>query len=135
MDVQKVITMISSMSYIELFRGAGLEHIVSPQSSTATNILRFVRSTAYARGAEIESLYRLMEGRVEALEFAIKENIEEITEIPLKEMKLKKGVLIACIVRADKVIIPSGGDMICRGDRVIIVTTIHQMKEIKEIIK
>ncbi len=131
----KVVTNIHAMSYIDLFKGVGLESIVSPQSATAADIIRYVRSTDNAKGtAEIESLHRFMEDRVEALEFNIKRDIDEITEIPLKQLRPRAGVLIACIVRSGRVIIPSGDDEIRRGDAVIVVTTQGQMKEIKDIL-
>ncbi|MBE6530867.1 MAG: Trk system potassium transporter TrkA [Ruminococcaceae bacterium] len=131
----RIITMIKSISYVDLFRGVGLDSIVSPKTSTATYIMRYVRSMANVRSSEIESLQKLMDDRVEALEFLIKQNIPELTNIPLKELKLRRGVLIACIVHNDKVIIPSGNDVISRGDTVIIITTEAQIKEIGEILK
>ena len=131
----KIVTMISSFSYLELFKGLGLENIVSPKSSTASYITKFVRGMSNVRGSEIESLHKLLEGKVEALEFRIKESIDELTGIPLKELKLQDGFLIACIVRKDKIIIPSGDDFIERGDTVITVTTESQIKGIKEILR
>lgn len=131
----KVITMISTISYIELFKGVGLDSIVSPKSSTASSILHYVRSMADAQGAEMESLHKLMDDKVEALEFIIKRDMEDFTGIPLKELKLRQGVLIACIVRDGRIIIPSGNDAIMCGDTVIIITTEGQIKGIKEILK
>ncbi len=134
-NTHKIITMINAISYIELFRGMGLDSIVSPKSSTAAYILRYVRSMANIKGAEMESLHKLMNDKVEALEFKIKDNIDRLTDIPLKELRIREGVLIACIVRRDKVIIPSGNDKISNGDTVIIVTTEAQIKGIGEILK
>lgn len=134
-NTNKVITMIRAISYVDLFKGVGLDSIVSPKSSTASYILRFVRSMENARGSEIEALHRLMDDQVEALEFSIKENIDGLTDKPLKELKLLSGVLIACIVHKDSVIIPSGNDVISRGDTVIIVTTKGQIKGIGDILK
>lgn len=134
-ETNKIITLISAISYIDLFKSVGLESIVSPKFSTAAYILRYVRSMSNVRGAEIEALHKLMDGKVEVLEFRIKESIRDFTDIPLKEMKLRSGVLIACIVHKDKIIIPSGNDVISRGDTVLIVTTEAQIQEIGEILK
>lgn len=133
----KVITLIGSMSYIDLFRDMGLDSVVSPKTSTAAYILRYVRSMSDAIDSEIESLHKIMEGSAEAIEFKIKESIDGFTSIPLKDLgpKLKKGVLIACIVRNNKVIIPGGNDCIESGDTAIIVTTLEQITGIKEILK
>lgn len=134
-NANKIITMIKEIPYVELFKSVGLDSIVSPKFSTAAQILRFVRSMAQTGDSEIESLYKLMDEKVEALEFLIKEEIEGLTDTKLKELRLKSGILIACIVHRDKVVIPSGDDVIRRGDTVIIVTTTGQIKEIKEILR
>lgn len=134
-NTSKIITMIRTISYVDFFKEVGLDTIVSPKSSTADNILRYVRSMSNIRASEIESLHKLMNNQVEAIEFYIKESIEGITEIPLKSLKLRPGVLIACVLHKDKLIIPSGNDVITRGDRVIVVTTEDQIKEIGGILK
>lgn len=131
----KIITMIKEIPYVELFKSVGLDSIVSPKFSTVAQILRYVRSMASTGDSEIESLYKLMDDRVEALEFLVKDDIEGLTDVKLKELKLESGILIACIVHNDKVIIPDGDDIIRRGDTVIIVTTTGQIKEIREILK
>lgn len=41
--------------------------------------------------------------------------------IPLKDLKLRKGILIAVIVRNGKVIIPEGSTCLEQGDDVIVV--------------
>ena len=133
-SVPKIATMIRSISYADLFKNVGLENIVSPKLATAGHILRYVRSMANVRGSEIESLHTFMDGRVEALEFLIKDDIDGITDIPLKQLRPKAGVLIACIVRRDRVIIPSGDDEIQRGDTVIVVTTGGQLKGMRDIV-
>lgn len=134
LGVNKVVTMISTMSYIDFFKGAGLDSIVSPKSSTMSHILRYVRAMANARDSEIESLHKFMDDKMEALEFIIKDKVENVTEIPLKKLRLRAGILIACIVHRDKVIIPSGDDMISKGDTVIVVTSGGKLNSIKDII-
>lgn len=131
----KIITMIKEIPYIELFKSVGLDSIVSPKFSTVAQILRFVRSMASTGDSKIEALYKLMDEQVEALEFTVNEEIEELTGVKLKELKLKSGILIACIVHEDKVIIPSGDDVIRCKDTVVIVTTTGQIKEIREILR
>lgn len=131
----KIVTKINSSSYVELFKGLGLNGIVSPKSSTASLILKQVRSLSKVKGSDIENLYKLMNGKVEALEFFIKENIKGLTDIPLKELKLQSEILLACIVRDGNVIVPTGNDAIKIGDTVIVVTTKTQIKGIRETLK
>lgn len=132
--VNKVVTMISTMSYVELFKDVGLESIVSPKASAATQILRYARAMVASRDSEIESLHRLMDDRVEALEFVVKDEIPGVTGIPLKSLHPRHGVLIACILQGENVIIPTGDDCIRPGDTVVVLTTGGQMNSIKDII-
>jgi len=134
-NTHKVVTMLGTTSYIELFKTAGIDSIVSAKSSTAAYILRYVRAMSQAHGSEIQSLHKLMDGKVEALEFTVKENIEGLTDIPLRQLKLRQGVLLACIVQDEEIIIPTGNDVIRNGNTVIVVTTKEQIKGIKEILR
>ncbi len=134
-NTNKIITMIRAIPYVELFHQVGLDSIVSPKSSTAVHILKYIRSLSGVRGSEIQSLHRLLEDRVEILEFSVKSEINGLTDIPLKDLKLREGVLIACILQNEKVIIPSGNDTIGSGDTVVVVTTAPQIKGLKEILK
>ncbi|MBQ3489248.1 MAG: NAD-binding protein [Clostridia bacterium] len=133
----KIITRINSMTYAEIFKEIGLDGIVSPQDSTVNDIIRYVRSITNAykdETSEIEALHRFMDDRLEALEMLVKKDIENITDIPLKLLHLRKGVLVACIVRNNRIIIPSGDSQIRRGDKVIIVTPQGLTKGLKDIL-
>ena len=133
--VPKIVTMISKLPYIDFFKTAGLESIVSPKSSSAAQVLRYVRALAHAQDSEIETLHKLMDGTVEALEFVIKEDVEGLTDIPLREVRARRGVLIACIVHEGAVVIPSGGDAVRRGDTVVVITTGEHLDSIGDILK
>ena len=76
------------------------------------------------------------EPSVEALEFIVKEDVPGLTEIPLCEVSLRRGVLVACIVHENEVIIPKGNDRIRRGDTVMVITTSDQrMDSIGDVLK
>ena len=132
---KKIITLISAMQYVELFKSMGLDGIVSPKYSTSNEILRYVRSLAVTKDIEIESLHKLMDDNFEALECVIKEPVEGITGIPLKNLKLRRDVLIASIVHKDKIVIPSGNDKMESGDTVILFTSGVEINDIKDILK
>lgn len=134
-QVPKVITLISSLPYVNFFKSAGLESIVSPKSIVTAAILHYVRSIANTGDSEIQSLHSMMEDNIEALEFSIKEEISGITRVSLKDLKAKSGVLIACIARDNEIIIPSGSDCICVGDTVMIISTGGVVKGIRDILR
>ena len=135
LHVPKIVTLIRSISYIDFFKSAGLESIVSPKSTTVAQILRYVRALAHAQDSQIETLHKLMDGSVEALEFLVKEEVEGVTDIPLRDLDTVRGLLVVSIVRDGKVIIPSGNDRILAGDTVIVVTAGNlQMDSIGDIV-
>lgn len=134
--VPKVITLINQMSYVDFFKSVGINSVVSPKSSVAGYVLRYVRSKMNASGAEeIESLHKIMEGKAEAIEFVIKEDIEGLTGIPLKKLRPKRGMLVICISHKDQIIIPNGDDVISKGDTVVVVASGGNMSSIKDILR
>lgn len=134
--VPKVITLINQMSYVDFFKSVGINSVVSPKSSTAGYILRYVRSKMNATGVEeIESLHKIMDGKAEAVEFVIKDEIEGLTGIPLKKLRPKRGVLVICISHKDQIIIPSGDDTINSGDTVVVVSAGEKISSIKDILR
>jgi trk system potassium uptake protein TrkA len=84
-------------------------------------------------GNNVETLYNVIRGKVEAAEFIIRGS-SEITGKPLAELKFKENVLIASIIRNNKVIIPRGHDTINSGDSVIVVSKHLALRDITDIL-
>ncbi len=118
----KRITRVHRVSYDEIIGAMDLGSILYPRNITANRIVRYVRGMAGAARDGIESLYRLADGRVEITEFKVRDD-SALRGRTLMEMKFKPGVLIACIIRGNEIIIPGGHDSIGQGDNVIVVTT------------
>lgn len=133
-DVKKVISKVNKDELSSLSERIGLESIVSPKEVTSSVVLRYVRALENTKDSNVEALYRLMDGRVEALEFIVNEK-SAVTDIPFKELNTKKNILIAGIIRNRKPIIPSGDDMIKVGDRVVVLATGHFLRGISDILK
>ena len=85
-------------------------------------------------GSNVETLYHILDGKAEALEFSIQEE-SEVTGVSLMELKLKKNLLIGGINRNGKIHIPRGQDSILKGDTVIVVTTQKGLQDIRDILK
>ena len=85
-------------------------------------------------GSNVETLYNIIENKAEALEFLIQLGAPVIG-IPLIDLPIKKGVLIACIYRNRQIIIPNGQSMIEVDDRVIVVTTHMGFQDIRDIMQ
>lgn len=132
--VPKVITKISKPELKVMAESVGLETVVSPKELTTEIILSYVRSFAQTRGSKVRTVYRVADGKAEALEF-LAEAGSRTLNIPIMNMSLKKNLLIAGIIRQGKVILPSGSEMILPGDLVIVVTTNKFISALDEILE
>ncbi|MBR1971407.1 MAG: Trk system potassium transporter TrkA [Clostridia bacterium] len=130
----KVITKISKLKQDGILGNLQLDSYISPKNIAANTIIGYVRAMKNSLESEVESLYKLSEDRVEALEFIIKEG-SPVSNVPIHELKLKKNLLIACIVRDGDPIIPRGSDKIIVGDTVIVITTNLGFNEISDILE
>ncbi len=132
-NVDKVITKVSRPSVTKLLSSIGLECIVSPKSLTANNILRYLRGLEHSDNSIIQTLYKIVDDQAEAIEFVAAEGFDALG-VPIREMKIKKNILLACIIRGNKVIYPHGDDTIELGDTVIVVAkseaAVHDLDDI-----
>lgn len=132
--IKKTITKINSTSLLNVLDFVGLQSILTPKKIIADYIVKIVRSFAGAQGENnIQNLYRLADNRVEAIEFSIGE-YSRVSGIPLKDLHIKENVLIPCISRDGKLIMPGGMDVIKPYDTVIIITTQQYLDDIDQII-
>lgn len=133
-NVCKVIAKVNEDHRARMVEKLGLDCTVSAKTATADAILSYVRARKNSQSsANVETMYQLVDGKVEALEFVIKKEAK-YTNIPFKDLSTKPNNLIACIVRNRQIIIPNGDDSIQVGDNVIVVTTERKMQDIGEIL-
>jgi len=125
---KKVIAKISRTNYMSVIHKLGIDNVICPKLITTGHILKFIR------GNSVESLYRIVEGQAEILEF-IANRDSRIVDIPLKKLKFTKDAIIATIVRKNHVVIPRGNDMIKENDRVIIITKSNNISELDDLLQ
>ena len=130
----RTITKINRLSFTSIINNLNLGSIVYPRVITADYILKHVRSTVFSRNSNVEKLYKLANGRVEALEFIIKED-SAVAGIPLLNLNLRPNTLVCCIYRNKRVIIPTGQDMMLAGDSVLVVISGYRISDIQEILE
>lgn len=126
MGVPKVITKINSIEYNAIYRNMGIESVVSPKNIVCSDIVRYVRAMENTSEDAVLALHRLVEGRVDALEFLVTDDTLH-QEKKLRHISLKPNLLVACINRGGRIIIPGGNDYFQRGDTVVVVTTSDHM--------
>ncbi|MEE5992096.1 MAG: Trk system potassium transporter TrkA [Oscillospiraceae bacterium] len=129
--VRKVITKINRSSLMSMSESMGLENIISPKETTAELILQYVRAKQNSQNSNIITLYRLAEGKLEAIEFIVRSGAKYVG-IPLKNLHVNAGFLIAGIIRNSKRIIPSGEDILKVNDSVVVVTTNRKITSLDE---
>jgi len=132
-NVKKVIAKVNRDEIAPMAARLGLDCIVSPKKMVSDVVLRYARALENSKGSNVETLYKLMDGKVEALEFNVREDAPLINT-PLKDLKLLKNMLIIGIARGRDVLTPSGNTEIHAGDRVVVITTNHGLGDISEIL-
>ena len=129
----KLITKMSRTLLIPMLEKNTRTSAVVPKKVISDMIISVVRSKANMRGSTMSFLYRL-ENQVEFITFEINKNSNAI-DIPLKDLKIKKGILIASILRNEKMIFPGGNDVIKSSDSVMIVITASSIEDFDDILE
>ena len=132
-NVPKVISKINRDELASMAEKLGLDCLVSPKKIISDVIVRYARALQNSLGSNVETLYKLMDGQAEALEFNVKAD-PKLTGIPLKELQLKTNILIAGIIRERKTLIPAGEDVILPGDRVIVLAADRRLNDLSDIL-
>ena len=130
----KTVVKVNNGNLISLGEQAGLGSVVSPKHTTANMILSYVRGMSATMDSNVEALHSLCGGKVEALEFSVGREVEGVCGVPLKDLNTRPGLLLACIIRDGRTLIPGGTDSIRRGDHVIVVTTERGLDDIGDIL-
>ena len=132
--VQKVIAKMSRPNYIDMMRESGVDSIISPKDITANQISAYVRAMARSEGSAVENLYKPLGGAIEAVEFTATATTRFL-DTPLKDLRLKPGMLVAAIAREGKIIIPDGSTSIRAGDKVIVMAKSIFLQDLDEILE
>ena len=130
--VEKVVTKVNRPSLIQLSDTLALDSIISPKTITVSQILQYVRAKQNSLGNNITTLYSLVNGRLEAIEFIVRDK-KDYVDVPLKKLKIRNGILIASIVRGNELIIPKGDDCLKLNDSVVVITTNKGFNDLSDI--
>ena len=130
--IAKVVAKSNRQNYAGIAHAAGLDSVISPKLITAGQILQVVRGMQNSKGSVMNALYKIADGHAEAMEFVANDTTRH-QGVPLKDLALKKGILIAVLVHQGRIIIPDGSAVISAGDTVIIVSSSHGILDINDI--
>ena len=132
-NVKNVITKVTRFNYNVIAKNVGIDTIISPKAITANKILKYIRFLKNKKKCCIENIYKIFDEQAEAIEFLVREDVKFLNR-KLKDINIINDIIIATIVRNDKIIIPSGDDKIELGDRVIIITKRDKLVDINDIV-
>lgn len=130
----KLITKVNRITFDDVIHDLDLGSVICPKYITAEYIIRYVRAMQNSIGSNIETLYKIIENKAEALEFWVRED-SPVVNVPLEKLNIKDNIIICCINHNGKITIPRGQDTIQVGDTVIIVTTNTGLNDIRDILK
>lgn len=131
--VKKVVARVDNNSYYKMLSSTNIDSVVSSKSTTADQIIRYVRAKQDSEGGSVNRLYRIINEQAEAIEFTVGKDFNGVG-VPLKDLRLKSNILIATIVRNGSIIIPDGYDYMDIGDIVVVVTTHCALDDLNEIL-
>jgi len=129
----KIATKVNRLEFDDILDGIDIGSVIYPKYITSDFMMQFVRALQNKAGSNIKTLYRILDDRVEALEFTVSEE-SEVTGKPLHQLRIKPNSLLCCISRNDKVIIPRGADSIQVGDSVIIISLEKGLSDVRDIL-
>ncbi len=129
----KIISKVNRMTIGNMADDLEAGSIISPSNTAANYIIQHVRAMNESLNSNVETLYRIIDGRVEAVEFVVKES-SKIVGIPIRELKIKDSLLVCFIARQGESFIPFGDSTIEVGDSVIVITTQKGLDQIDDII-
>ncbi len=133
LGVKKTLTKINRTEVIDIVEPIGLQSVITPKRIVSDTILQYVRAFFNSQGSNVEALYTIAHDQVEALQFRVKEG-SKATLKPLRELKIKKDVLIAYIYRKNQTIFPTGNDRLMPHDRVIVISYNGYLSDLDEIV-
>ena len=132
--VEKVVTKVNHEHFADILNDSGLDSIVSPKEIVALQLARYVRGLSDSAGSSVETLYRLVDGKVEVLEFQVLEE-SACVRVPLRDLRLRDNILISALIRGSRTILPNGSTVIMPGDHAIVVTAAGRLRSLDEILE
>ena len=129
----KTITKINRITFQDVINNLDLGSVIYPKYITSEAIIRYVRAMRESMDSNIETLYHMFDHRAEAVEFRV-DAPSGVTDIPLKDLRLKDSLLVCAIYREGRVRIPNGQDRIQVGDTIMVVTTHTGFSDIRDIL-
>ncbi len=133
-QVGKIVTKVNREHFSEILESSGLESVVAPKNLVTQQLARYVRAMSNSLGSSIETLYRLADGKVEALEFKVREDAACLN-VPLKDLKLKPNILLSAVIRGSRSLLPDGNTRLLAGDHAVVISAAGRLHDLDDILE
>ena len=120
----KIVTKINRTTFSHIIKGMDLGSVFHPRYIAADHIVRYVRAMQNSLGSNVETLYKIVGNKAEALEFRATEK-SAVCGRPLMELPTRPNLLIGA---------PGGRDTIEPGDTVVVVTAATGLDDLDDIL-
>ena len=124
--VPQVITKVNRSEFGGLMEDKGVSRLVSPKQLCSDAIVGYVRAMQNTGDSSVLTLHHLVDGKVDALEFDVTASCRYLG-VMLKDIPFRHSILVACISRMGKPIVPGGLDCLQEGDTVIIINSANRV--------
>ncbi len=131
--VTHVLPKVNRVSLGFLLEKLGLENSITPKFITANQIVQYVRAMQNTVGSNVESLIKLVDDKVEALEFRVRDNCRFI-DVPIKDLNIRKGIIIAYVTHKGVSKVATGDMRIQLSDTVIIISKVAGLRDINDLL-
>ena len=131
--VTHVLPKVNRVSLGFLLDKLGLENSITPKFITANQIVQYVRAMQNTVGSNVESLIKLVNDKVEALEFRVRDNCRFI-DVPIKDLNIRKGIIITYVTHKGVSKVATGDTRIQLSDTVIIISKVAGLRDINDLL-
>lgn len=134
MGIPKTVTKINNVNLHKMLSDLGLDSQINVSEISVSTITQYVRAKENVSSSYMKTLYKFVDGKVEATEFLAGDYVSFLGT-PLSKIRIKKNVLIAAINRNQEIIFPSGNDCIESNDLVVVVSKGKRIKSLNDILQ
>ncbi|WP_019769004.1 Trk system potassium transporter TrkA [Streptococcus sobrinus] len=135
LGIEKNITKVNRTSLLEIIDTDDSSSIITPKSIAVDSMMHFIRGRVNAQeSSTLDAVHHIANGKIETLQFEIREK-NKIAGKQLADVQLKKGVLVAAIIRKGKPLFPTGQDTYEVGDKIVVVTLLTNIADIYDLLK
>jgi trk system potassium uptake protein TrkA len=130
--VAKTVVKVNLRHFSGMFDDSG-DSMVTPREIVSQQIISYVRALGNSASSScIETLHKVAGGRIEAMEFKVGQGARCLGT-PLKDLELRRDVLVSAVIRGRETVIPNGSTVIEPGDHAVVVAPAGEIKDINDI--